>query len=330
MTLTSRARQSSALRILASAFVSGLLLWLALRSVAIRDLGPLLLSVNAGWIIVGLAGYWLELTVRAARWQRILQPVRALQYGQVASALLIGYAANNVLPARLGELFRADLVGRRHGISRLSAVATVVVERMLDLLAVVACAACALLLFMTGHSELLGSLAATLLLVVLLLGAGAILTVAIESDLLSVWLRRLPRVSMWLRAFADGLAALRRPGLLASLIGLSASVWALNAVAMWALLRALGVTPDAATILLLIGASGIASALPSAPAGVGTLQYVFVTVLAWAGLSPTVGFAAALLVQVFLLGSATLAGAALYFSGWARRPGLTSDAASGA
>ena len=49
--------------------------------------------------------------------------------------LLVGYLANNILPARLGELVRSHYLGDREGISRASALGTVVVERVVDLVA---------------------------------------------------------------------------------------------------------------------------------------------------------------------------------------------------
>jgi uncharacterized membrane protein YbhN (UPF0104 family) len=93
---------------------------------------------------------------------------------------------------------------------------------------------------------------------------------------------------------------------------------------MAAVLRAVGVVPNATVMLLVLGVSGIAAALPSSPAGIGTLQFAFVTVLAATGHSPTAGFAAALLVQIFLLGSVTLVGVIL-FALWGLRSASARD-----
>ena len=54
--------------------------------------------------------------------------------------LAVGYAANNVLPARLGELVRSHYLGDREGISRTTTLGTVVVERVVDTGMVVAIA----------------------------------------------------------------------------------------------------------------------------------------------------------------------------------------------
>src|SRR5262249_13382685 len=85
------------------------------------------------WLAPAIATYWIGLMLRSWRWGIILAPVRRLNFLQVFHGLLVGYAANYVLPARLGELVRADFLGRRHGISRLSIIGTIVVERLFDI-----------------------------------------------------------------------------------------------------------------------------------------------------------------------------------------------------
>src|SRR4029077_3917656 len=57
-----------------------------------------------------------------------------LSFGKVFNGLLVGYAANYVLPARLGELVRADFLGRRYAVPRLSVIGTIVVERLFDVI----------------------------------------------------------------------------------------------------------------------------------------------------------------------------------------------------
>ena len=81
----------------------------------------------------------------------------------------MGYLANNVLPARLGELVRAHYLGRRTGVSRSAILGTIVVERVVDTLVVVAIASVAILVLSVRGivaSAVLVGLAVTALLVV--------------------------------------------------------------------------------------------------------------------------------------------------------------------
>ena len=94
------------------------------------------LAVLAGadWTLVALAAalVLLDLGLRAWRWQRLLRPVRSIAYGRVLRHTAIGYLANNILPARLGEVTRSVTLGREEGMSASTTFGTVIVERILD------------------------------------------------------------------------------------------------------------------------------------------------------------------------------------------------------
>jgi uncharacterized membrane protein YbhN (UPF0104 family) len=183
--------------------------------------------------------------------------------------------------------------------------------------AVVACAAVGMLWAMNQEAtpsspDVRRMLIAGLLVGGLLVGLASALVV-VMSTYSPRWLAgRFPRLQVAIDAVKVGLHSVRQPWRILKLIGLSAAVWFFNALAMWAVLNAVGISLQAGTLVLLVGMSGLLAAIPSAPANLGTLQFAFITVLATAGHSATISFAAASLVQVFLLGSVTIVGAALY------------------
>jgi hypothetical protein len=311
-------------RILASLAISGVACWLAFRAIDPAELVAMLRSTVPGWLLTALLLYWIELGVRVQRWLVILRPVKQLRLGQVADALLVGYAANNAIPARLGELVRADYIGRRFGFPRFSAISTIVIERAFDLAAVTLCAAAGAVALLQSRSSLLWPLVTGVGIVTVAIVVVFLAMYAMHAGTSAALSRRFPRFAPRLSALSAGLESLRQPGVVWSLVGLSAAAWVWNGLAMAAVLRAVGVVPNATVMLLVLGVSGIAAALPSAPAGIGTLQFAFVTVLAATGHSPTAGFAAALLVQIFLLGSVTLVGVIL-FALWGLRSASARD-----
>jgi uncharacterized membrane protein YbhN (UPF0104 family) len=303
--------------------ISGVLLWLMLRSIDSDELLRTLGSASLTWVAMALAIYWVELALRAQRWRTILQPVHEFSFAPVASSLLVGYSANNVLPARLGELFRADFIGRRYGISRLSAIGTIFIERLLDMAVVVACAAAGVLWTMNQQAspsspDVRRMLIAGLLAGSLLVGLASAFAVVMTAYSPRWLARRFPRLRVAIDAVKVGLLSLRQPRRILALVALSAAAWSCNALATWAMLNAVGISPPPATLVLLVGMSGLAAAIPSAPANLGTLQFAFITVLATVGHSAAVSFAAASLVQVFFLGSVTIVGAVLY-GAWSLR-----------
>ena len=94
-------------------------------------------------IIIIFASHWL----RSVRWQFLMNPIRKIPVGNLFSALLIGYAANTILPAHLGEFLRAYVVGKKRNIPVSSALATIVVERIVDILSIVLILAVTLVIY---------------------------------------------------------------------------------------------------------------------------------------------------------------------------------------
>src|SRR5262245_37015486 len=65
-------------------------------------------SADMTWILGGIGVFGIDFLLRVVRWRGILAHKLAVRWGVVARALFVGYAMNSLLPARLGELFRAD------------------------------------------------------------------------------------------------------------------------------------------------------------------------------------------------------------------------------
>src|SRR5688572_1897411 len=94
-----------------------------------RRADPILLALALG---ATFATYVL----RAERWQYLLAPLGATRFSTVFRTTVIGFAASAVLPARAGEVIRPYLLARREGLKATAAFATIIVERILDLVAV--------------------------------------------------------------------------------------------------------------------------------------------------------------------------------------------------
>src|SRR3972149_1056795 len=84
----------------------------------------ILSRASLGWIGVMLLFQVTDLALRALRWQRLVAPIHRVRFFPILGYLLIGYLANNVLPARLGELVRCHYLGDREGISRTTTLGT--------------------------------------------------------------------------------------------------------------------------------------------------------------------------------------------------------------
>src|SRR5205085_12540901 len=98
-----------------------------------------LAGADPRWVAAAMLVYAANLGVRGWRWQVILRPVSAIPYPIVVRALLVGYGLNAVMPARLGELFRAEFFKKTFGLSRVWGLTSIVIERLFDGVTVICC-----------------------------------------------------------------------------------------------------------------------------------------------------------------------------------------------
>ena len=84
------------------------------------------------YFIPALAILFFSHLLRAWRWQFLLSPVAQIRLSTLYSALLIGYMVNTFLPAHLGEIFRAYIVGKKDSVSGAAVFGTIVTERIID------------------------------------------------------------------------------------------------------------------------------------------------------------------------------------------------------
>jgi len=288
------------------------LLWLAFARTDVAGLGRRLAQVEPAWLVLALLCYGTALAIRSWRWRIILAPVRKLTFWQVYHSLIVGYAANNVLPARLGELLRADYLGRRYGISRLSVIGTIVVERLFDVVVFVG-------FILAGLATLHGRPDARVLPILHaaeIVGAGCVLLAFGLFIVLRLKHKALPAAFSFLeeriRSLADGLHLVTGIQEVAILAAATAVVWTADSTSTWLLCRALGVNPGLDELLLIMGMSCLAALIPAAPANIGALQYALVLAFQLLGYDADAGFGLALLIQGCFVGSSTLAGGALY------------------
>src|ERR1041385_1720760 len=107
-------------------------LYLALRNVTRRELSDVPRRLDRGVLAAGVAIYIASIAPRCVRWGLLLRATGSVKWRHVAEALIAGFAANYLLPARIGELFRADYAMRLFHMSRFTSLGTIFVERVFD------------------------------------------------------------------------------------------------------------------------------------------------------------------------------------------------------
>jgi glycosyltransferase 2 family protein len=276
-----------------------LFLGLALYRVPLGAVGATIARADPIWIIAAMVVYAVNLSLRARRWQIILRPLAAIPYSIVARALVVGYGLNTIMPARLGELFRAEFVKIDVGLSRVWTLTSIVVERLFDGLMVVACLGLGLLFAAATRQN------AAVLIDVLTLGGvifGMVLLAALclTGSLGSSVFARFPRLSAQLAMVREGFRILRTRRTVV-VAGLTLLVYLPEGLCLWLIVKAVGLRLGFADTLVLLGAASLSTLLPSGPAFLGTLQFAYALAIEFASAPRAVGIAAATLAQLCLL-----------------------------
>jgi len=317
----SRAQTKVALQFGAGIAIGAIFLWLTFRGVEISEVSRIFSAISREWIMTAVITYFAALFLRIVRWWLILRQATNLRIHQVAIALLTGYAVNALLPARLGELFRADFCRRQYGASRTVVLGTIMLERFTDGIIVL----CALALGIAAVK----TDSASLSILQFLLGAGVVVFGALGATLallgsgrvarfVSGLLERYPFIAARFGALSESMRLVKSRRMVGILLT-SVLIWFAEGAAQWCILYACGVSLDVFGMCLVIGVVSLSTLLPSPPGFLGTMQFAFVLSVTTLGYTSPQGLAAALANQIFLLGSMVAVGLTLLLVTYSRR-----------
>src|ERR1700730_3099527 len=102
------------------------------------------------WLAFSLATMVVNLSIRSLRWQYLLEPLGPTTFGSAFKATAVGFAASSLLPARAGEVIRPYFLARHERMSATGAFATIILERLLDLVTVLVLLAAFVFIFGQG------------------------------------------------------------------------------------------------------------------------------------------------------------------------------------
>ena len=301
----------SRLRLALGIAISVALFAYLLTTVNLAQVAERLRHTHLGWTAISVLLAPIGLCVRAARWRYLFTP--ADRPPGLLPAMMIGYMANNILPLRAGELVRVYVVARRWGRGFWAVLGTLVVERVLDSLAIVG--ALAILVFLIPVPKIFQYTAATLL-AVDLVAVAILVTLAVAPEAAARLLARLTvrwphvehRATRIFSTFVQGLDGVRARGNLVPLIGWTLLVWVVPALSAWTMLLAMDLHLPLTAAWTVLAFVGLSISIPSAPGYVGVFHYAAVLALEIFGVTreTAVGYAllfhAAQIVPVTLIG----------------------------
>jgi hypothetical protein len=236
------------------------------------------------WLLL-FAFYWLK----AWRWQMLLTPLGRYPVRALFPSMMMGFAFNNLLPAHLGELVRVFMFCRQSRQAKTAVLGSVVLERIFDVLAILAFLSLGLLLVPAMDVRVREyTLYVAAAVGLALLGAGAYLIwTGPVVAFIEGCLERIPiipagvrhRLARMLEAGAAGLASLRNGRLLLGIVVTSLLQWAINGLLIHLSLWSFGFRLSPLVSCIVLGVVAFGVTVPSSPGYFGVIQVCFLTVL---------------------------------------------------
>lgn len=258
-------------------------LYVALRGAQLNRVAEALGSARYSFALLAVVIVGVSTYVRGLRWSAVLRgrlsPPRGFWLFNT------GFLFNNVLPFRLGEVVRVYLAARQPPLRFAEVLSSIVVERLIDMLSVVAILAVLLQIPQLPVPQWAAN-AGLLMLIGALVGIGALYLAARFPEWIANTagrlLERFPLPERFtaegivgqLESFLDGLVSLRDPAAFSKALGYSALAWLMSGVAGWVLLFAFDEfgRPGLEIGFLAIAAAGLGIAVPSLPGAVGPFE----------------------------------------------------------
>ena len=316
--------------------ISAIFLWLAFRKVDFTLVWQQLRTANLAYVALGIVAYFLALFIRTWRWKVLLLPMKRISLLRLFPVLSAGYMANNIYPARAGDLLRTVLLRKKEEAPISASLATIIVEHLFDGIAILALVLLNLrqLTNFAPNSQWVGIIETSASWVGLIFGL--ILLVFVSMVLLP---EKMHRFTTWvinhlvpaklrepvggiIEKFTVGLRVLRSP--LQSLLVMlqSVMIWVVEAGLYWGVMKAMGLQLSFQSLLMVVGIVNLVLLVPAAPGGLGTFDAATKSMMELFGVSPENALSYALLLRVALWLPVTLVGAFFFVK---EGFGLTTD-----
>ncbi len=302
-------------------FWVGLVVSLALLAFVLYQTDPgkildALQRAEYGYLLPALVLYFVGVGVRAVRWHFLLRSIKPIAFGSLFRTVVIGYMANDILPARMGEIVRAYVLGQQEKVSKAATLVTIFVERVFDGLTMLTFIVAASFWLHLSDETLAGRLRLVgVVFIAVIAGLALLAGMPRQTERLAdFFLRRLPseslrtRATLLTRSLLEGLGALRSPVDSFVIYLLSIVAW-LCETGMYALI-AIGfhITLPFAVFLLAAAFANLVTIAPSTPGYVGVFDAPIVYILTLFGVDQSLATAytavlhAALYLPITLLG----------------------------
>ena len=279
-------------RLVAGLAISFVFLYFAFKDVDWSDFFKSLISINYIWLIPGFVSVIASFVIRAVRWKMLLDPLQKVAFKDTFPSTMIGYMGNNILPFRLGDLLRAYSFSKDTGRTKSSTIASLLLERILDLITTLGALGLILAYFPRFPAWAAKIGYATILLVILLVLFTFFMQLKSEYVVRFTTFLLTPMPDKWgiivgkkIASFSDGLQIVSQYKKYFGLLLISVLHWPIYISTVWFTFQAFGYSYGIIEAFVVLVFITFAVAIPSAPGYVGTFHGLVVASMALFGLA---------------------------------------------
>ena len=317
-----------AARVLFGLAITALCFIYIISVVDLSELGAALAAFDWRFGVLALASLSIGYALRIYRWAVMLRiGAPGISAKACAAPYLASIALNNILPFRSGDIIRAFVFPKSIGISRSDSLATLVFERLLDL--VVLAVILSLGVTAVGAGKAPAWLATSLITIsgvsvaalALAIFGNRIVRKLIESVEDARWLKKaslLQRVLQFAESVLQYIVALTRGDRLAVVVVLSVAIWCFEACVFAAVMAGLGTAVSVKGVALIAGLATVATLAPSSPGYFGPFHVAAFEAYKILFGEPARAGAMAVLSHAAIWMPTTLAGVIALAVGWRR------------
>ncbi len=259
-------------------------LYYAFGTVDFNELQSTLVQVNGWYILLSVGLIIFSIAVRAERWQLLLEPIRSIRFQPLFSSTMIGYFGNGVMPFRLGEVLRAYSISLARGVDASSAFGTIILERILDLLGLVA----GIILFAFFYP--VHHWGGRVMMAIVILSISAFLFILFLGRAQSHLLEKFERMTFFQNPFGQrsiiliknllsGLTSIKETKHVGQIVIHTIFLWVIYYSMVYFTVLATGINLDWVGIGIVLISTSLAVSVPAAPGYVGTYHAAAVYVL---------------------------------------------------
>ena len=291
------------LKILLGILVSIFFMYLAFRKVDFNKMFFAMQDISFFYLFLIVIAVFANNVMRALRWRFLLYPIKKVDPISCFISLQIGYTANTILPAHLGEFIRAYLIGKKKSIPSSAVFATIVTERIIDMLSLLILLVFTLLFYpfpewIKSGGYIMFAVTVLLILFLFLLKLKPEKTLKLTGVLLGIFPETFKnKILNLLSTFLDGFVGLKNWKHYLATIFLSISIWIFYGLFFLFGLLAFNLQLPWIAPVVLIVTTTFAIVVPSSPGYIGTFHWICQITLGLFGISKSLGLAFALVIH---------------------------------